>query len=506
MELLSYLVCISLAIIFFFSLSHFTKKNKVLRNVPLVGMLPDLILSFHNFHDKIFEVLEEKKGTFLLKSAWIGQMNMLFTSDPANVHYIMSTNFSNYVKGPEWRKRFDIFGDKSIFNADLDEWKNQRKFFRAFLSHQELHQHVTKIIPNIIDKGLIPFLEHVSEQGSVVNLQDLFTRYAFDFASSITTGSNPNSLMYNGLEENRFVKALDVACETIFVRHIIPEIIWKMQRWIGIGKEREFKESWGIIDRFCAKHISIKRDQLSNSTTTKEDQEGFNALTYLTGHEICGPTPPPNVLRDNIAGLIFAAEDTTSTALSWFFWQLSKYPFSEIKIREELRKHFPQKEVKIWQPCNLDQLNKLVYLHAAICEAMRLFPPVPYESRTPFQPDTLPSGHQVDQNTNTVISAYAMGRMVSIWGEDCDEFKPERWITKDGGIKHEPSHKFFAFIAGPRICPGKEIGFTLMKAIITTIIYNYDIQVVESHPVIPNLSIVLRMKHGLMARIKNKWA
>ncbi|KAL5840763.1 hypothetical protein ACOSQ4_013371 [Xanthoceras sorbifolium] len=394
-------------------------------------MLPDLILSFHNFHDKIVEVLEENKGTILLKSPWLTQMNLLYTSDPANVHYVMSANFSNYVKGPEWRKRFDIF--------------------------EELKKNY---------KGLIPFLELVSEQGSVVNLQDLFTRYAFDFASS---QGNPNSLMRNGLEENRFLKALDVACETIFVRHFIPEIIWKMQRWLGIGKEREFKESWGIIDRFCAKHISISRKQLiSNSTTTNEDLRSYSSLLVL------------------LATL--------------------KNPFSEIKIREELRKHFPQKEVKIWQPCNLDQLNKLVYLHAAICEAMRLFPPVPYESRTSLQPDTLPSGHQVDQNTNTVICAYAMGRMASIWGEDCGEFKPERWITKDGGIKHEPSHKFFAFIAGPRICPGKEIGFTLMKAIITTIIYNYDVQVVESHPVIPNLSIVLRMKHGLMARIKNKWA
>ncbi|PWA79675.1 cytochrome P450 [Artemisia annua] len=43
-------------------------------------------------------------------------------------------------------------------------------------------------------------------------------------------------------------------------------------------------------------------------------------------------------------------------------------------------------------------------------------------------------------------------RMRSIWGEDCKEFKPERWISKNGGIKHEPSYKFTTFGSGPRTC------------------------------------------------------
>ncbi|KAL4374573.1 hypothetical protein AHAS_Ahas05G0195300 [Arachis hypogaea] len=39
-------------------------------------------------------------------------MNCMVTSDPMNVHHIMSKSFDNYVKGgPEFREIFQAFGD-----------------------------------------------------------------------------------------------------------------------------------------------------------------------------------------------------------------------------------------------------------------------------------------------------------------------------------------------------------------------------------------------------------
>ena len=97
-----------------------------------------------------------------------------------------------------------------------------------------------------------------------------------------------------------------------------------------------------------------------------------------------------------------------------------------------------------------------------------------------------------------------MGRMESIWGEDCLEFKPERWISKQGGIVHVPSFKFIAFNAGARTCLGKDISFTQMKMITTAIIWNYHIHVVEGHPISPSISVVLHMKHGLKVRLSKR--
>ena len=96
-----------------------------------------------------------------------------------------------------------------------------------------------------------------------------------------------------------------------------------------------------------------------------------------------------------------------------------------------------------------------------------------------------------------------MGRMKSIWGDDCNEFKPERWITKRGNIEVIPSNKFLSFGAGPRVCQGKDASMTQMKFVIVAIVSRYDVEVVQGHQVVPGeLSFLLYMKHGLKVKIK----
>lgn len=40
---------------------------------------------------------------------------------------------------------------------------------------------------------------------------------------------------------------------------------------------------------------------------------------------------------------------------------------------------------------------------------------------------------------------YAMGRMKFIWGEDAEEFRPERWLDEDGLFHPESPFKLTAF-------------------------------------------------------------
>ncbi|KAL9454756.1 hypothetical protein AB3S75_010205 [Citrus x aurantiifolia] len=97
-----------------------------------------------------------------------------------------------------------------------------------------------------------------------------------------------------------------------------------------------------------------------------------------------------------------------------------------------------------------------------------------------------------------------MGRMEEIWGDDCLEFKLERWISEKGGTVNVPSYNFIAFHAGPRNCLGKDKALIQMKMVARTVIGNYHVKLAKGHPVSPCNSIILNMKYGLKVQISER--
>jgi cytochrome P450 len=103
-----------------------------------------------------------------------------------------------------------------------------------------------------------------------------------------------------------------------------------------------------------------------------------------------------------------------------------------------------------------------------------------------------------------------MGRMEGVWGKDCAEFRPERWLseeaagTKKKKLRYEPSYKFISFNAGPRTCLGKEMAFVQMKTAAAAVLWNFAVELVPGHVVKPKLSIILHMKDGLAVRVRRR--
>ncbi|KAF3634101.1 hypothetical protein FXO38_25296 [Capsicum annuum] len=131
-------------------------------------------------------------------------------------------------------------------------------------------------------------------------------------------------------------------------------------------------------------------------------------------------------LRDTIRNFMFAGCDTVSSGLTWFVCLVITHLEIEKKIREELKAIVSLGEGKKWRLFNANEVKNAIYLHAALCESLRLYPPVAIQRKTSLEHDILPSGHRVHLNTRLVIPLYAMGRMESIWGRNASEFKPDR--------------------------------------------------------------------------------
>ncbi|KAJ4850905.1 hypothetical protein Tsubulata_009467 [Turnera subulata] len=496
---------IFLAVICFLVLGYLTNKSQLLINWPLVGMLPQMLLNVHRLYDWLIYIAEKSEGTYLVRGPWFANMDMLGTVNPANVQYIMSTNFANYPKGTEFQKMFDIFGD-GLFSSDYDSWKYQRKIAKSLTTTRQFLQVLVKTSRDKVEKGLIPVLEHVCTHGLVVDLQSLVHRFSLDIGITLVTGYDPQNLSIN-LPRDPLTEAMDVVEDIIFYRHITPEIFWKLQRWLGFGLEPKMKKAWDAMDNIIADYISRKREELGKQKNLLKDGEFADLLTsYINMEGEISRPDKDQFMRDTMFNFLVAGRENS---LSWFFWLVYTNPRALAKIREELNSLVPANEgdrQQLWHQFDNEDLKKLVYLHAAMCESLRLYSAVPVEHKAPIEPDVLPSGHRVNPKMKIIFSAFVMGRMKFIWGEDCLEFKPERFITEGGRIKQVPSYKFVAFNTGPRTCIGKEIALTQMKAMAAAVIHNYDVQVVEGHSVVPHCaSILLHMKHGLMVRIRRRW-
>ncbi|KAL4650220.1 hypothetical protein ACB092_01G071300 [Castanea dentata] len=213
----------------------------------------------------------------------------------------------------------------------------------------------------------------------------------------------------------------------------------------------------------------------------------------------------PKFLRDVVISFILAGRDTTSSSLSWFFWLLSSHPKVEQNILKELETIRVRYRKNIGETYSYDELHDMHYLHAAISEALRLYPPVPTDTKTCLNDDIMPDGTFVGKGWEVSYQIYGMGRMESIWGKNCFEFLPERWI-ENGVCKQESPFRFAVFQAGPRICLGKDMAYIQMKSIAATVMERFEIEA-ESKGKVPEylLALTLRMKGGLPVRVRKRW-
>nr|AWD38968.1 cytochrome P450 family 96 subfamily A polypeptide 146 [Descurainia sophia] len=504
--------------ILFFLCFFILKKphDSVLRNWQYLGMLPGLLMEFHRIYDFSVETLEASNLTFAFKGPWYFGMDMLFTADQENIRHIMNSHSSNYTKGPDFKEVFDVLGE-GILTTDSKLWKNLRKASKVMVDHQRFHRFSMSTTRKKLNDGLVPLFNYIAEEETVVDLQDVFGRFTFDTTLMTVTGcDDPRSLSIKMAEVDEFAKALNDVGEGIMYRHVKPKFLWKLQRRIGFGQEKKLSKAEATLNLMCAKFILDKREEIrSQEITHNFNGEGHDDLLAshmkldATNYELLNPNND-KFLRDTMLAFILAGRDTTASALTWFFWLLSENPQVVANIRQEINTNLPRKTTGGCGPerpsygDSMEFLNKLVYLHGALYEAMRLYPPVPFERLSPIKPDKLPSGHEVDASMKILIFVYALGRMNAIWGHDALEFKPERWVSMTGGLIEVPSFKFFSFNAGPRACLGKKLAMIQMKTVVVEILQNYDIQVVEGQKIEPAPGPILRMKHGFRVTLSKR--
>ncbi|CAN1308912.1 Cytochrome P450 86A8 [Linum perenne] len=462
---------------------------------PLLGSLPGLIENCDRLHDWISDNLQ----TCICAVPFLAQKQGLVTvtCDPKNIEHVLKTRFDNYPKGPTWQAVFHELLGEGIFNSDGDTWRFQRKTAALEFTTRTLRQAMARWVSRAIKLRFSPVLELAQANSEPIDLQDLLLRLTFDNICGLAFGKDPQTCTA-GLPENDFASAFDRATEASLQRFILPEIVWKVKKWLKLGMEVGLSRSITQLDRYLSDVINQRKDELLPGNLHDDLVSRFMKKKESYSDSF---------LQHVALNFILAGRDTSSVALSWFFYLITQNPSVEDKILRELCSVLEEtrgSDVAKWleDPLDFDEADRLVYLKAALSETLRLYPSVPQDSKHVVSDDVLPDGTAVPAGSSVTYSIYAAGRMRSTWGDDCMEFRPERWMSADGErfVAQDP-YKFVAFNAGPRICLGKDLAYLQMKSVAAAVLLRHRLTVVEGHKVEQKMSLTLFMKYGLKVNV-----
>ncbi|KAI3449145.1 hypothetical protein Pfo_005810 [Paulownia fortunei] len=424
---------------------------------PIGGTVFHQLMNFNRLHDYMTD-LAGKYKTYRLISPFRCEV---YTSDPANVEHMLKTNFQNYGKG--WYNYSilkDLLGD-GIFTVDGDKWREQRK-----VSSYEFSTRVLRDFSSVVFGKNVARLANIVSEAAISNepmdIQDLFMKATLDSIFRVAFGVELDTMCGSNEEGAKFSNAFDDASAMTLWRYV--DIMWKIKRAFSFGSEAKLKKNLRVIDEFVYKLISSKIEKMHKShddpSIQLKKEDILSRFLQLSETD-------PKYLRDIILNFIIAGKDTTATTLSWYIYMLCKHPLVQEKVAKEIEDATDSKDVvnisEFAASLSEEALEKMHYLHAALTETLRLYPAVPVDAKVCLADDTMPDGFNVKKGDMVAYQPYAMGRMRFIWGDDAEDFKPERWLDENGCFQQESPFKFTAFQAGPRICLGKEFAYRQMK-------------------------------------------
>ncbi|KAH0850378.1 hypothetical protein HID58_094092 [Brassica napus] len=474
-----------------------TESSTRLKSYPLIGSILSFKKNRHRLLQWYTDLLRLSPSQTITVELLLNRRTIV-TANPENVEHILKTNFCNFPKGKPFT---DLLGDLlggGIFNSDGELWSSQRKLASHEFTMRSLREFTFEILREEVETRLVPVLSSAAAEcdgGRTVDFQEILKRFAFDVVCKVSLGWDPDCLDLTR-PVPVLVEAFDVAAAISARRATEPVYaVWKLKRLLNVGSERKLREAIKTVHMSVSEIIRAKKKSLKINGNVSDKLDLLSRF-LAAGHD-------EESVRDSVISFIMAGRDTTSAAMTWLFWLLSENPTMEKKILEEVTNKGPI-------GLGVEDLREMSYMKACLCEAMRLYPPVAWDSKHAANDDVLPDGTHVKKGDKVTYFPYGMGRMENVWGQDWDEFKPNRWFEEELNYGTKPvlksvsSFKFPVFQAGPRVCIGKEMAFMQMKYVVGSVLSRFEIiTVCKNRPVFVPL-LTAHMAGGLKVKIKRR--
>jgi len=205
----------------------------------------------------------------------------------------------------------------------------------------------------------------------------------------------------------------------------------------------------------------------------------------------------PEFMNDSLVmtmavSMAFAGSETTAISLSSVFYYLLKNP----RCMEELYREIDGKAKEGYFAdykgglVTWAESQRLPYLDACIKEAFRLHPApgLHLERVVPPQGAEI-AGHFIKGGTIVGCSAWVIHRNKEIFGEDVEDYRPERWLADESKDKDAEEKRIkemggvmLQFGMGARTCIGKNISLLEIYKVVPTVLRRFEVSVSPTFP------------------------
>ncbi|KOC09859.1 NADPH--cytochrome P450 reductase [Aspergillus flavus AF70] len=317
-----------------------------------------------------------------------------------------------------------------------------------------------------------------ARQGSSATIManDDFTRLTLDTIALCSMGTRFNSFYSEDLHP--FIKAVATLLQGSSDRTFRSTLLNNLPT-------RENKKYWSDISLLRTLSQELV-DARRNNPIDKKDL--LNAL--ILGQDLqTGQHLSDDSIINNMITFLVAGHETTSATLTFLFYYLLKNPHAYQRAQEEVDTVVGQRKIIV------EDLSKLPYIAASLRETLRLQAPVPliafhpHPTKNHEDPVTLGKGKYALNNDEPVV--LIMGKVhrdPKVFGDDAEEFKPERMLDKN--FEDLPKNAWKPFGNGMRGCIGRPFAWQEMLLVVAMLLQNLNFEM-------ENPSYDLRIKQSL---------
>ncbi|KAL4932063.1 cytochrome P450 [Aspergillus undulatus] len=425
----------------------------------------------------------------------MGQTNFA-TVDIENIKTILVTQSQLYGLG---RTRSSVLGstlNHGIFTSEGNEWRFLRRMSRPGFSasHVHLEPHVQSL------------LEQVPDDGEPCDLQPLFHNLTLHNAASIFWGEDAIRQLDEG-RKGLATRMNDAICKAFAHTQDVMVLGPLAKRF----QSSETKSAIALVYSFILENSKAVFRQKSSSTSNDTEpskgsggeESGVTALFY----DYFNPRDFDTV-HIQLRQMFMAAEGTTAETLTHLFHLLSRHPRVLDTLRAEISLRLPAGQT----PSSSDLTKNLPYLNTCIKEVLRLFPTGGGPSG--FFPIVVPAGAEIS------LPHYPRYRRKDIFGEDADEFVPERWLRPEDQDEstHDQSQSlsqrawvqqcesYLPFSIGKRACPGRPIALETVRYVAVRLLqgFSHIRDASDNRPWRENCGATLQSKFGAVETMKRR--